>query len=258
MIVTNQEVPLVNTTTEVISKETPSRVVANAIHQLFSIEAKRIDWENGAYRTSNQALYQVMGECLAYCGELTVGQAKLRNDALAAFYKERGYRYKSDMPLVTRVVRAVFGDVNRRRISTYSLVLRQAQKENVGYADLPTWIEERGGIQEIRLSRSSTFISPAEKITKGKAYFEGMPDLGAVKSEQLSLKADSDFIGSACLLLAQQEASNSYTVRAVIRSQAAINAAYAALYGKEKEVEAQLKKEQKAANDADGAIQSVA
>lgn len=233
-------------------------MVATAVHQLFSMEAKRVDWENGLYRTSNQALYQLMGECLAYCGELTVGQAKLRNDALQAFYKERGYRYKSDMPLVTRVVRAVFGDVNRRRISTYSLVLRQAQKENVAYADLPTWIEERGGIQEIRLSRNSTFISPTEKITIGKTYFESMADLGAVKSEQLSLEANSDFIGNACILLAQQEASNSYTIRAVIRSQAAINAAYAALYSKEKEVQAQQKKEQKAANDADGAAQSVA
>lgn len=258
MIVSNQEVSAVNVTPVVVSKEASSKTSTSAIVQLFSMEAKRIEWENGVYRTSNQALYQVLAECSVYCGELTVSLAKARNDALASFYKERGYRYREDMPLVTRVVRAVFGDVNRRRISTYSLVLRQAQKENVGYADLPAWIEARGGIQEIRLSRSATFVSPADKVSQGKAFFQNQADLGTVKSELLSIEANPDFIGQACLLLAEQQANNSYQIRAVVRSQAAINAAYAALYSKEKEVQAKAKKEQKAANDADGKVQSVA
>jgi hypothetical protein len=243
----------INLSTVVLNDKTKeANVPANL--ELRSMEAKRINWEQGAYRTSNQALYQVLGECLAYCGELPVSMAKLRTAALMTFYKERGYRYKEDTPLVTRVVRAVFGDINRRRISTYSLVLRQAQKEGIAYADLPNWIEERGGVQEIRLSRSTTFISATQKASVGKMYFEGKADLGVVQSEFLSVEADPSFIGQACVLLAEQQADGSFNVRAVIRNQSALNAAYAALYVKQKTATAQAEAEVAAANDADGAV----
>ncbi|WP_353427256.1 hypothetical protein NHB34_08755 [Polynucleobacter sp. MWH-UH19D] len=222
--------------------------------ELRSMEAKRIYWEDGAFRTSNQALYQVLAECLVYSGELTVSMAKLRNAALANFYKERGYKYKEDTPLVTRVVRAVFGDIDRRRISTYSLVLRQAQKENISCNNLASWIEERGGIQEIRLSRSPSFISASQKASVGKMYFEGKPDLGVVQSEFLSVEADPGFIGQACVLLAEQQADGSFSVRAVIRNPSALNAAYSALYAKQKTSIAKAEAEVAAANDADGAL----
>ena len=254
MIVSDQVVPAVINVSPVVLNDSHSATNTPANLELRSIEANRIAWENGVYRTSNQALYQVLAECLAYSGELPVSMAKLRNAALASFYKERGYRYKEDAPLVTRVVRAVFGDVNRRRISSYSLVLRQAQKESVAYANLPTWIEERGGIQEIRLSRSTTFVSPVQKASIGKMYFDGKPDLGTVQSEWLSVEADPNFIGQACVLLAEQQADGSFHVRAVIRNQTALKAAYAALYVKQKEAHAKAEAEVAAANDADGAL----
>lgn len=247
------EVVEVNVSSVVLNdKPVNNSIPANL--ELRSIEAKRIDWEQGAYRTSNQALYQVLAECLAYSGELPVSMAKLRNAALATFYKERGYRYKEEAPLVTRVVRAVFGDVNRRRISTYSLVLRQAQKECIAYADLSSWIEERGGIQEIRLSRSSTFVSATQKASIGKMYFESKSDFGAVQSEFLSVEADPSYIGQACVLLAEQQADGSFHVREVIRNQSVLNAAYAALYTKQKTSIVKAEADVAAANDADGAI----
>jgi len=254
MIVSDQAVSVINNVVPVVLNDTNNTPITPANLELRSMEAKRIDWETGAFRTSNQALYQVLAECLAYSGELPIKMAKLRNAALATFYKERGYRYKEEAPLVTRVIRAVFGDINRRRISTYSLVLRQAQKEHVAYANLPAWIEERGGIQEIRLSRSVTFISPEQKVSVGKMYFDGKPDLGTVKSEWLSVEADPSFIGQACVLLAEQQADGSFHVRAVIRNQTALKAAYTALYLKQKDAHVKAELEVAAANDADGAI----
>ena len=103
MIVSEQVVPAVINVSSVVLNDNATPVVGAANLELRSMEAKRIDWETGAFRTSNQALYQVLAECLAYSGELPIKMAKHRNDALAAFYKERGYRYKEDAPLVTRV-----------------------------------------------------------------------------------------------------------------------------------------------------------
>ena len=254
MIVLEQEVPEVINVSATALNDRPTISNTTADFKLRSMEAKRIDWEQGVYRSSNQALYQVLAECLAYSGELPVSMAKLRNTELAKFYKERGYKYKEDAPLASRVVRAVFGDVNRRRISTYSLVLRQAQKENVGYANLPAWIEERGGIQEIRLSHSATFISSEQKANVGKMYFEGKADLGTVQSEWLSIEADPSFIGQACVLLAEQQADGSFHVRAVIRNQSALKAAFTALYAKQKDAQTKAEAEVAAANDADGAL----
>jgi hypothetical protein len=221
---------------------------------LYKLEEDRITWEQGVFRTSNQALYAVLANCLNFCGELALAEAKQRSKALELFYKERGYKYKSEAPLATRVVRAVFGGLDRRRISTYSLVIRQAIKESVGVSNFAEWVEEKGGIQEIRLGHSATFISPKVKAESAKEIVQGRSFLGYAKSELLSMEADPDFIGSACVLLAEQQADGSFGIRTVLRNSGLVNAAFVALYSKQKETLAKANKEIEAANDADGAI----
>jgi len=257
----------VNTTNAVSSKNAVNTAVvlndnavstvgtyANAVNLLAGLEARRITWEQGAHRTSNSELYAVLAECLSYCGELVLEQAKERSAALERFYKERCYAYKKESPLVTRVVRAVFGNIDRRRISTYSLVLRQAQKAKVQFADLAQWIDDNGGVQEIRLSRSATFVSPKQKAEIAKSIVDSKSFLGLAKSELLSHIADADFLGDACVLLAEQQADGSFGIRAVLRNEGLVNAAYVALYSRQQGVLASLKAEVKAANDADGTV----
>ena len=231
-----------------------SNVVVNATKLLASMEAKRITWEQGAYRTSNLELYKVLADCLLFAGELTVAESKQRSTALEAFFTERGYKYKKDSHIIARVVRAVFGNIDRRRISTYVLVLRQAQKSKVEATQLAQWIEDDGGIQEIKLARSATFISPTGKASIAKADFENLPVLAIAKSEQLSQLADAGYVGEDCVLIAEQLADGGFAIRALVRKEGAVNAAFTALYGDIKSQEIAAKKEVKAANDADGAI----
>ena len=231
-----------------------SNVVVNATKLLASMEAKRITWEQGAYRTSNLELYKVLADCLLFAGELTVAESKQRSTALEAFFTERGYKYKKDSHIIARVVRAVFGNIDRRRISTYVLVLRQAQKSKVEATQLAQWIEDGGGIQEIKLARSATFISPTGKASIAKADFENLPVLAIAKSEQLSQLADAGYVGEDCVLIAEQLADGGFAIRALVRKDGAVNAAFTALYGDIKSQEIAAKKEVNAANDADGAI----
>ena len=86
------------------------------------------------------------------------------------------------------------------------------------------------------------------------SFFEAKPDLGTVQSEWLSVEADPSYIGQACVLLAEQQADGSFHVRAVIRNQTALKAAYAALYAKQKAAHDKALAEVAAANDADGAL----
>ena len=101
-------------------KTQAAAIAFNAAGTLRNIEAERITWEQGAYRTSNQSLYAVLAQCLVFCGELKIAEAKQRSAALEAFFKERGYKYNNESPLASRVVKAVFGNIDRRRVSTYS------------------------------------------------------------------------------------------------------------------------------------------
>lgn len=221
---------------------------------LFNLEAKRISWEGGVYRTSNLELYGILAECLGYCGEISFTQAKARNSALESFFKSRGYKYKSENPLASRVVKAVFGNIDRRRVSTYSLVLRQAIKEEVKPLSLASWIEEKGGIQEIKLSHSASYINPKNKADIGKQCFDGKLSIGNAKSELLSYIADAEHMGKTCVLLAEQMPDGSFDIKAVVRSTGVINAAYVAVYSEQNKIIEAAKKEVKAANDADGAI----
>lgn len=199
-------------------------------HTLADLEAERITWEEGVYRTSNQALYAVLAKCLAIAQANTTELAKQRNAELEAFYKLRGYSYKKDAPPATRVVKAVFGGVDRRRLSTYSLVLREAIKQGVLAVNLAEWIEQNGGIQEIKLSQSKTFIKPSVKVEIARQGFESLPELASVKSEAMSLMADANHLGECCVLIAEQAADGSFVVRGLTRADGAVNAAFAALY----------------------------
>jgi hypothetical protein len=203
---------------------------------LANLETERITWEEGVYRTSNQALYAVLAKCLAIAQADTPELAKQRNAGLEAFYKERGYFYKKDAPAATRVVKAVFGGsvLDRRRLSTYSLVLREAIKQKVMATNLAEWIEKEGGIQAIKLSQSATFVKPAAKVEIAKQQFDTLPELASVKSEALTLLADGDFMGECCVLIAEQAANGSFVVRGFTRAGGAVNAAFAALYAEQK------------------------
>lgn len=205
--------------------------------KLSEMEAKRQQWETTAYRTSNQQLYAVLADCLAYGEALPVAEAKQRTKDLEEFFKLRGYTVKSDSPLLTRVVKAVFGNVDRRRISTYSLVLRTAQMEGITADKLAGWIEERGGVQEVKLSRSATYVSPKAKAAKAKSTLSALPNL-AIAKDKLAELADADFVGGECVLLAEQQADGSFHIKALTRSGTAVNAALTALYSEQQKAAA--------------------
>jgi hypothetical protein len=200
---------------------------ANDVEQvLLKLEDRRKTWEDGVYRTSNQALYAMLADCMAFAAPLpTTDAARQRNDALSRLLKQRNYEVMASSPLVTRVVKVVFGDVDRRRVSSYSQVLRCAQQQAVEPQDLAAWIEIKGGIQKIRLQQSATFISPQDRAIRAQEALDRSPFVATASSPELRLLADSQHMGQDCVLLAQQQADGSFAIRTVVRNLAAITAA---------------------------------
>jgi len=222
----------------------------NATHLLVQLETERKKWEEGAYKTSNKQLYAILSACLLYGGEVDIAAARKRSEVLEKFYERRKYRYKKDSPLMTRIIRAVFGDIDRRRLSTYSLVLREAQKQKVLPSQLADWIESNGGVQEIRLSQSKTFVGQKARVAIGNAAIVKLKNLAVVKTDELTRLADAQHMGTACVLIAEQQADGSFAVKKLLRSSGVVNAALAALYTAGSATTATKQAEQAAANDA--------
>ena len=94
--------------------------VSSSLSLLQRLEERRVQWESSlSHRTSNQHLYAVLADCLDY-GQMNDSSAfcKTRNDELNDFLELRGYRVSKKSPMLTRVVKAVFGNVDRRRVSS--------------------------------------------------------------------------------------------------------------------------------------------
>ncbi len=217
-----------------------------------SLIDSRKDWENTVYRKSNDALYSILQRCYAIDYAMTGNDkdAKQRRAGLAEMCAQIGYRAKESTPTITKVVKCVFGDIARSRICTYSLVLREARKRKIAITAIPAFIEENGGVEQIRLSKS-----PAHKTAQQKATL-ALPAvtsdvLGVVHSQALSERADAKFVDTQCVLIATQQADGNFAINAVVRSNSALTAALVSYYGSSSATRKDVAAKQEAANDSD-------
>jgi len=135
---------------------------------LQRLHDKRTSWQNGAYKRSNDELYGILAECHTLLVQLR-GEVKLRkklNDAIEA----AGYTVRSNTSIELKVVRAVFG-VENKRIQAYVRVLQLAKTDMPKGWTLPEWIEEHGGIEEVR-RKPKEGPTEAERAKQYREYAE--------------------------------------------------------------------------------------
>lgn len=203
---------------------------------LSTLESRRTQWEENSYRQSNQGLYKLLAECLMFCGDISNANSKNRMLALKSFYKDKGYNFNKEASLAKKVVGAVFGEIERRRIGTYAVVIDAATTAKVQPVDLPKWIESNGGIQAIRLSKSSSYVSPTNKCEYVSDNFDVLPSLGNFKSSKLSAQTDSNKNGKNCVLLATQKADGSFEIRHLVYNSSALKAAQVSIYKEHQQI----------------------
>ncbi len=252
----NAAVNTVATVTAVNNVVLNNKSTASVSDQVFqileSVANERVQWEDNAYRASNQALYAILQKCYALDWEIsnTKTGVKAMREGINAYASKLGFKFKDSTPVINRIVQCVFGNVHKTRISTYSLVLREAKKANVGISDIPSFIENAGGIQEIRTSKSPSFKTTKQKVEIASAnVFTEV--LAVVNSPELVKLADSNYAETECVLLATQQADGTFVINAVVRGKAALNAALTTYYS---EASATLKDEAakaEAANDSE-------
>ena len=174
---------------------------------------------------------------------LTVSSA---NFDLEKFIEHRKYVFAPSSHDMTRVVKCVFG-ADRRRVSAYSIALREALNQKVSTKDLVDFIEQNGGVEQIRLGGTKPLSA---KVRAGKVKDEVVGSvLGVIKFDSRLVRADADWADKQVVIVATYLPTGEFQANAVIRHDSAVNAALAAYYSQQQAAAREVAKSEREAEE---------
>lgn len=225
------------------------KVATETAQKLVTMEQARISWETNELATSNKRLYSILKDAYAYYLVMKKDESKEVRKActeeMEQFIKVRGYSFMPTTHDMTRVVKCVFG-VDRRRVSAYSIALREALRQEVTAGELVEFIEMNGGVEQVRLGGSKP-LSVAKRAEKAKPSVLNA-DLGMLKFDPVLFAADSEWTDKQVVIVATYLPTGEFQANAVIKHESAVNAALAAYYSQQ---QAQVRAEAKALREAE-------
>jgi len=238
--------PLAVNVGNLLTGSNPERAIADTIEILI---LQRKDWETNELAAANDGLYSLLQHCLAVNNAMsgTDFTAKALKKGLANYIQEKNYIFKESTPLITKVVKCVFG-VERKRVSAYSSALRVAIAEKINVIHLPKFFKEQGGIEEVRRNASKNKPkSLKDKVRLGRVVLEN-DVLAKVQSDNLNAHFSNSSLEEGVVLLATKEDDGSFAIRRVVQNSGAVNSALAACasIGQEKEKAQKLQDEMQA------------
>jgi hypothetical protein len=198
--------------------------------KLESLVVEHDNWRDNAYKSSNEQLYMMLLKCYALYNSMTGKDesAKEMRKAVNDFANSKGYKFKASTHTITKIVKCVFG-VDRRRTSTYSLVLRAAIKQGVMNKDLIAFIGKGGGVEEIRLGSTGKGLTTKQKAQVA-ATTVVVNNLGTATGQALADMLDAGKIGENKVFIGAWQADGTVVIRAAIESETLLNAALARHY----------------------------
>lgn len=233
-----------------------SSLVALLPTKLAGMEQARISWETTELAASNKRLYSILHDAYSYYLVMKQDSIKETRAQYAAdlekFIKARDYSFMPTTHDMTRVVKCVFG-VDRRRVSAYSIALREALRQQVAAADLIAFIEENGGVEQIRMGGTKP-LSVTKRAEKAKDEVLGT-ELGMLKFDSKLFAADADWADKQVVIVATYLPTGEFQANAVIRHDSAVNTALAAFYSQQ---QAKVREAAKADREAEEAAAKAA
>jgi hypothetical protein len=204
-------------------------------------------WQENSYRTSNEQLYVILQKCYGMYKAMEGSSAE--SDALRGGLRDyisvKGYTFTKSTHSLSKIIKCVFG-FDRRRVSTYSIVLRSALAKGVVVVDVAEFIRNQGGVEEIRLAKSPNAMSSKQKAKIASSSVEAN-NIGVFTSPTLSRMLDAGKIGANTVLIGTWQSDGSVVIRAVVESDTALNTALTSHYSSIKAVAKEQAVELKAA-----------
>ena len=203
----------------------------NTIEQLV---ADREKWETTTYKNSNDQLYGLLQRCYqVYMDGRKSKPANLfMQTSIDSYMKAHGIKASSGTHMLNKIVKCVFG-ADRRRVSAYGIALRVALQDKVKPSELPQYIRDKGGVEELRLAKAPNAMTQTQKAETGAKWVESS-QVCSVQHEDLSQSVDAAQIGCQHVLIVTQEADGSFMVNALVSNAGVVKAALAAYYNQTK------------------------
>lgn len=223
--------------------------VNQAIFALEQLEAEREHWEANELAASHKRLYSLLTRCYQYYLDMKLSPSKAERDdkrkGLETFLFTRQYDKRLENTHdMNKVVKSVFGNIDRRRVSAYSLALRAAliagpvdsnQKATAISADaLADWLASQGGVEEVRLGGKNNGKTAKQRAEVAKAAIESQALL-SFKPDAKRALFDTEDVDKMCVLVATYRPNGELDISAVVKNDAAVRAALAAYYSQNKE-----------------------
>jgi len=178
------------------------------ISQLDGLVSKRKQWETTDYKKANEGLYSLLASCLEVFKSKFVDaddsdKKTLRSDLTTRLTAE-GVRVHRNTTTLTMFVRFVFGS-DRKRAHGYTYVLKAAISYDVTAANLPSWIVEQGGIEEVRKRMIVSEEAQQRKADLSVAQAQVKASIEQAVVTPLAKLPMSGISGEYALLLAKPE-----------------------------------------------------
>ena len=236
------------------SASAPANAVApeGTALKLENMEQARISWERTELAASNKRLYSILGDAYSFYLGMKQNSSKevrkARTDEMEDFIKTRAYTFMPTTHDMTRVVKCVFG-VDRRRVSAYSIALREALRQAVAAVDLVAFIEQNGGVEQIRLGGTKP-LTVAIRAAKAAGEVLSL-DLGMLKFDPALFAADADWVDKQVVIVATYLPTGQFQANAVVKHSGAVNSALAAYYSQQQSKQRDADKVQRDAEQAE-------
>lgn len=184
------------------------------------------EWEADMSARSHAFLYRMLQNCYGLYLELTDMNDPYvvdKKQALNGLLEEQGIKNCAAKPLTYKIVRCVFGEMDRRRLSAYHRALNYIQRQQWELGELPGLIEQAGG-----LTKLADKTQPAGTAKQKSGLFvwpeSDAPALASVTSANLSSVFDADRVGEKFAAILTLQRDGTYTLHCVVPSPNAVAA----------------------------------
>ncbi len=223
--------------------------VNRAVFQLERLEAEREHWESTELAASHKRLYSLLTSCYQYYLDMKTSPSKEEREdlrkGLDTFILTRGYGGGlSTTHDMNKVVKSVFGNIDRRRVSAYGLALRAAlaagpiddkgRPTPISAPELADWLTAKGGVEEVRLGSRNEGMTATQRAAVAKSALQSSA-LTTMKLDPRSFAFDTNDADKMMVLVVTYRPTGELEVNAVVKSDAAVRAALASYYSDNKE-----------------------
>jgi len=177
---------------------------------------EREAWETGAYKTSNDQLYRILGRCLDIYQQLRddINQRKVFKTKLETLHAKKEIEFKESTNLPTRIVRFVFRNSGKRSLA-YAKVLIAANEAKIDSLALAAWIAKEGGVEQIRRKNKNgvtpTVVNDGLQQVASNYYAESKGLIPSFKPPK-SLLPDAEGTNNFAIALVRKEDNGQVTI----------------------------------------------